>query len=82
MTKHHKEADVTVARAEENVPFTVEGEGVRGSGTVALVAPSEPDWYRAVILELRDVLNAVHQRGAGEARPEHAGQTFEVRPDE
>ena len=82
MTKHRKDADVTAARAEENGPFSVEGEGVRGSGTVALVAPSEPDWYRAVILELRDVLNAVHQRGAGETRPEQTGHTFEVRPDE
>jgi hypothetical protein len=80
------------ASARQDGPFTVEGEGIRGPGTVALVAPSEPAWYRAVILELRDVLNTVHQRGAieddlhgerpDETPPEDTGQTFEVRPDE
>jgi hypothetical protein len=91
MTEHHKDAEAMAAAARENGPFTLEGEGVRGTGTVALVAPSEPGWYGAMILELRDILNTVHRRGApehdlkGEPRGDAAGGTghiFEVRPDE
>ena len=80
------------APAEQPGPFSVERGGVRGVGTVALVAPSEPEWYRDVLLNLCDVLNAVHQRRGAEHKlhgepshetpPEETGDIFEVRPDE